>query len=258
MVFHVGGVYRVGIRASERPAMYEANVRGSAAVLDAAVAAAVPRIVHVSTAGVFGNTHGVVVDEDYVRPPGEFLSYCDETKYLAHLIAPDRIAHGAPVLIAQPGGIYGPGDRSDLGSQFHAVIAGRLPVIAMGGLGISLAYVDDVTDGLVRICDRGQTGRSYLLSGENTTLATALTTLAELAGRKPPAFTVPDWVVKATIPFGPLISRVSQYPPNMEEAVRTAMGVTYWVSNDRARRELDWAPRDLRTGLAAMLSAGEA
>jgi dihydroflavonol-4-reductase len=104
-VFHVGGVYKVGIRRSEHRAMFEANVRGTERVIDAAVGAGVSRIVYISTNGVFGNTHGQVVDETYRRAPGGFLSYYEETKYLAHEEARARIGRGAPVLIAQPGGV---------------------------------------------------------------------------------------------------------------------------------------------------------
>ena len=66
-VIHSAGSYRVGIPASERPAMYEANVTVTERVLDAAVAAGISRIVHVSTINVFGNTGGRVVDEKIGR-----------------------------------------------------------------------------------------------------------------------------------------------------------------------------------------------
>src|SRR2546421_9012232 len=36
-VFHVGAMYKVGVPRSERPALHEANVRGTERVLDAAV-----------------------------------------------------------------------------------------------------------------------------------------------------------------------------------------------------------------------------
>ncbi|MGH2463158.1 MAG: NAD-dependent epimerase/dehydratase family protein, partial [Candidatus Limnocylindria bacterium] len=69
------------------------------AVLDAAIAAGVARIVYASTANVYGDTHGRVVDETYRRPqPPVYLSYYDETKYLAHLAAEEAIASGAGVL----------------------------------------------------------------------------------------------------------------------------------------------------------------
>lgn len=50
--------------------MFEANVRGTERVLDAAIEAGVARTVYVSTIGAFGNTRGEVVDETYRRPGG--------------------------------------------------------------------------------------------------------------------------------------------------------------------------------------------
>ena len=114
-VFHLAAVYKVGIPKSERAAMFEANVRDTENVLDAAVDAGVARIVYVSTVNAFGNTHGRIVDETYERAGDDFVSAYDETKYRAHLAAKERIARGAPIVIVQPGAIYGPGDHSELG-----------------------------------------------------------------------------------------------------------------------------------------------
>ena len=45
-----------------------------------------------ATINTAGNTHGRIVDERYRRDLGEgFLSYYDETKYLAHRAAQERI-----------------------------------------------------------------------------------------------------------------------------------------------------------------------
>src|SRR6185503_4478854 len=90
-----------------------------------AIDAGVPKIVYVSTVGIFGNTHGKVVDE--TRPPSEeFNSYYEETKVEAHRIALDRIAKGAPIVIAQPGGVYGPDDHSELGNIIDQARTGKL------------------------------------------------------------------------------------------------------------------------------------
>ncbi len=84
-VFHLAADYKVGIPKSEPAAMIDTNVRGTENVLDAAVDASVPRIVHVSTVNAFGNTRGRVVDESYERPGGDYVSAYDETKHLAHV-----------------------------------------------------------------------------------------------------------------------------------------------------------------------------
>ena len=126
-VFHIAAVYKVGIPASERDAMRDANVGGTERVLDAAIEAGVARIVYVSTVGVFGNTRGEVVDETYERNGGDFLSYYEETKWQSHQVALDRIAKGAPIVIVQPGGVYGPGDHSELGNIIDQANTGKLP-----------------------------------------------------------------------------------------------------------------------------------
>ena len=150
-VVHGAAEYRIGIPKSARPRMEAVNVGGTERVLDAAIEAGVPRIVHVSTTNVFGNTRGKVVEDTYERPEGEFVSAYDETKYRAHRAAQDRIAHGAPILIAAPGVLYGPGDTSQLGQQFRLAAQGKLRYMAFPELGFAAVYVDDAADGILRV-----------------------------------------------------------------------------------------------------------
>src|SRR4051812_26844689 len=105
-VIHAGADYRVGVPNRERAALVEANVKGTERVIDAAVAAGVGRIVHVSTGNVYGNTGETVADEGYTRDEADgFLSAYDETKYRAHQAALARIAAGAPVIVVLPSAV---------------------------------------------------------------------------------------------------------------------------------------------------------
>ncbi|HEY6380055.1 MAG TPA: NAD-dependent epimerase/dehydratase family protein [Candidatus Dormibacteraeota bacterium] len=255
-VIHGAAVFRVGIPKAERERVHTINVAGTERVLDAAIEAGVPRIVYVSTVNVFGNTHGRVVDEAYHRDlAAGFLSCYDQTKYLAHVAAEERIARGAPIIIVQPGGVYGPGDHSDIGSQIDKARQGKLPFLAFGSTGMVMVHVEDVAAGIVLALDKGALGRTYILGGEVTTLKRVVGTAAELAGKKPPRLTMPGWAVKAGIPFGPVLARVMDTEPNLRELVKAADGVTYWASDRRAREELGYAPRDLRTGLQELVAA---
>ncbi len=248
-VFHVAAMYKVGIPAAERPAMFEANVRGTENALDAAVDAGVPRTVYVSTVNVFGNTRGAVVDETYERRPGEFVSYYDETKYLAHQAAKERIAAGAPVVIVQPGAIYGPGDHSELGAQLELMRTGKLRFLALAGVGVDAVHLDDAVDGILRAHERGRAGESYVLGGEITTLRGMIETVARLNGRKPPRLVLPTALIRLAIPIGPFVGRSMGTGPNLREVISAADGVTYWARDDKARRELGHAPRNLEQGL---------
>src|SRR4051812_9276570 len=212
--FHVAAVYKVGIPEKEHEAMYDANVRGTERVLDAAFQAGVGRIVYVSTINVFGNTRGEIVEEGYERPGDDFLSYYDETKYLSHQVAKGRIAKGVPIVIVQPGGVYGPGDHSEVGNVIDQTSTGKLKALPFAGLGLNLVYVDDVAGGILLAHDKGQVGESYVLGGEIATMRDLVEKTAGIAGRKPPKRDLPAGGVQLPPPVGPGVGENIGFPPH--------------------------------------------
>ncbi len=247
-VFHIGAVYEVGITKGERPAMHDANIGGTERVLDAAIDAGIPRILYVSTCAVFGDTGGAMVDETYRRSGDDFTSYYDETKFRAHEVAEDRIAKGAPIVIVQPGGVYGPDDHSELGNLIEQVATGKLPAKAFADGGMMLCHVEDIAAGTVLAFDKGEIGEAYVLSADKATFGQLIDTVARLAGRKPPRMTMPTAVLKGMAPLGPVLGPALGFPKNMRELVKTS-DATYWASDAKARRELGFAPRPLEQGL---------
>jgi nucleoside-diphosphate-sugar epimerase len=231
-------------------------VRGTERVLDGASEAGVGRIVYVSTVNVFGNTRGKIVDETYERPRDGFLSFYDETKFLSHEVARDRISTGAPIVIVQPGGVYGPGDHSELGNVIDQTRTGKLRALPFPELGFNLVFVDDVAEGILLAHDSAEAGQSYVLGGEISTMRQLVEHVAAIEGRKPPRLTMPTAMVKMAIPFGPIVGKLMGFPPNFRELISASDGVTYWATDEKARRRLGYLPRDLDTGLRETLAAG--
>jgi nucleoside-diphosphate-sugar epimerase len=252
---HGAAIYEVGIKASEREPMRRANVDGTANVLGAALRAKTPKVVYVSTIGVYGNTHGEVVDETYEHPGEEFGSYYEETKTEAHKVAKQLIAEGLPLVIIQPGGVYGPQDHSAVGDLLTRFAEGKLPAMAFAGLGFNLVHRDDVVAGILLGLDKGVAGEAYNIGGEITTMKGLIDTAATVLGRKAPKRSVPDGLIRAIAPFGPIIGPAMGFPPNLKEAYTASAGVTYWGSHSKAMRELGYAPRSLEQGLRDTLSA---
>jgi dihydroflavonol-4-reductase len=253
-VIHLAGMYRVGIRPQDRPAMLDANLGATQRVLDAAQAAGVPRIVYVSTVNTFGDTHGRIVDETYQRDIGRgFVSYYDETKFRAHEAAQARIARGAPLVIVQPGTVYGPNDRSALGIQLEQAFRGSLPYRALDNVGATPIHVDDVAAGIVAALDRGRVGECYVLAGPPIRQAQALEIAARVGGRRLPRLRVPSRLLRVLAPLAsrPPAGRTDRLglPPNLTEVLSAADGVTYWASSAKAERELGFRVRDLEAGL---------
>jgi len=256
-VVHAAAMYEVGIPAKQRPAMWEANVAGTERVLKAALEAQVPKVVYVSTVGVFGNTHRKVVDESYEHPGKEFTSYYEETKLGAHRIAKRMIADGLPGVIVQPGGVYGPGDTSQVADLLEQFLAGRLPLLPFPELGICLTHVEDIAGGILLALDKGALGETYVISGPVTTMREAIETVAAATGRKAPKHAMPVGLMKAMTPIGPLVGKVMGQPPNLRELISSADGVTFWASHEKASRELGYAPRGLEEGLRQTLEADD-
>ena len=255
-VFHIGAVYKVGIPSSEREPMWDANVRGTERVLDSAHEAGAKRIVYISTVNVFGNTHGELVDESYRRDEREgFLSWYDETKYRAHLVAENRIGKGYPIVVVQPGGVYGPGDHSEIGNMLEQAATGKLKLKMFPETGLMLVHVEDVAEGVLLAHDRGKIGEAYVLAGERARMGELVERAARIAGRKPPRATMPSALIKASAPLGRVVGPMMGFPPNLRELIRVSDGVTYWARDDKARSELGFQPRDLDTGLRQTVGA---
>jgi nucleoside-diphosphate-sugar epimerase len=253
-VVHAAAMYEVGIPASQRPAMREANVAGTENVLGAALEAKVPRVVYVSTVGI-GDTHGEVVDESYEYPGGNFTSCYEETKWEAHQVAKRLIGEGLPCTIVQPGGVYGPGDTSSIGELLNQFLAGKMPLIPFPDLGICLAHVEDTATGIVLALDKGAAGEAYFLSGPVTTVRATIGIVAQVTGRRAPKRALPTALMKAMIPIGPLVGRMMGQPPNLRELISAADGVTFWATNEKAARELGYAPRGIEEGIRQTLEA---
>jgi nucleoside-diphosphate-sugar epimerase len=254
-VIHAAAVYEVGIPASERRSMREANVGGTERVLGAALEAGIGKVVYVSTVGVFGNTHGRVVDETYENPADNFTSEYEKTKWEAHKVAERLIGEGLPCVIVQPGGVYGPGDESATGRLLDQFLEGKMPLIPFPDLGICLTHVEDIAAGIILGLDQGRVGEAYVISGPVTTVREAIEVVAAETGRKAPKHALPTGLMKLMTPFGALVGKAMNQPPNLRELISSADGVTFWANHDKATRELGYEPRGLQEGIHAMLEA---
>jgi nucleoside-diphosphate-sugar epimerase len=254
-VVHCAAVYEIGVLESDRERLVDANVRGTERVLGAALAAGVSKAVYVSTVAVFGDTKGHVADEDWQRAEGQaFTSAYEQTKVEAHERARQIGAKGLPLVVVQPGVVYGPGDHSEVGGLFARLLKGRLPLAPFPEMGITPVHRDDVSAGILLALDKGVAGESYVLAGEPTTLGELLATLAGVAGKRAPFAALPPVLVKAIVPVGRFVGPLLGFPPNLRELLSSSHDVTFWARSDKAQRELGWTHRPLDEGLRTVLA----
>jgi dihydroflavonol-4-reductase len=123
-------------------------------------------------------------------------------------------------------------------------------------MGMVMAHVDDIAAGIILAGDRGRVGETYVLGGDVVRLGELLRTAAEIAGRKPPRLQMPTVLIKLSVPMAPLVTRMMGLPPNLRELIRASDGVTYWATDAKARSQLGYTARDVRTGLRETFAAG--
>ena len=249
-VIHGAGSYRIGIKASERDAMWDANVGATERVLDAAVAAGAQRIVYVSTANVFGNTKGELPDESYQRDEKlGFLSWYDETKYRAHQAAEERIKQGAPIVIVMPTNVYGPNDHTAAGAFLENAYRGKMSLVPFASGGVSWVHVEDLANGMVSALDRGRIGEAYALAGDPHRFGESYAIAARLGGHKPPRFNMPTRLLRWIAPINDRLGGLPGFTGNLKEGISSGDGVTYWAKHDKATAELGFRPRSLEQGI---------
>ena len=248
-VFHVAGWYKLGVTARERGVAEATNVDGTRNVLELMRELGVPKGVYTSTLAVNSDTLGELVDETY-RFHGRHLSIYDETKARAHAVADEFIARGLPLVIVQPGVIYGAGDTSSLRTTLLQFLHRKLPAIP-AKTAFCWAHVDDVARGHVLAMERGQAGRNYFICGPVHTMEEGLQVASEISGVPMPRLRLQPGMMRAMSAVTAVIEKIAPLPADYaSETLRAMAGTTYIGSNLRAKSELGWTVRELRDGWA--------
>ncbi len=250
-VFHLAAWDKIGAR--DKSEAEKINVGGTRNVLELMRDLRIPKGVYTSTLAIFSDTHGQPVDESY-RFEGKHLSEYDRTKAEAHYdVALSLMAVGLPLVIVQPGVVYGPGDPSAIGDTLRLYLQGKLPLVPQQ-TAFAWGYVDDIVQGHLLALDQGKVGEDYIIAGPIYTLIDALKIAQEITGIPAPKMTVSPSMMKAMAALTGLIEPLVHLPDAYtSEGLRVSAGVTYIGSNAKARRELGYSPRRLEDGFKMTL-----
>jgi nucleoside-diphosphate-sugar epimerase len=248
-VFHVAGWYKVGVR--DKSQAYAINVEGTRNVLELMKELNIPKGVYTSTLAVNSDTHGVEADENY-HFTGKHISVYDQTKAEAHDVAVKMIKEGLPLVIVQPGVVYGPGDTSSVRTSFIQYLKRQLPVMPKQ-TAFSWAHVDDIAHAHWLAMEKGKAGENYNICGPTHKFTDALGIANEITGVRLP-MAVPAGMIRAMSAMMYLFDKIIPVPESYTgEGLRIIAGVTYIGTNAKAKRELGYDPRPLKVGLTETL-----
>lgn len=254
VLFHLAAWYSLGEVDEVR--MRRLNDEAVGDVLEAAARAGVPRVVHCSSVGVYGNTRGAVATEGhYDQESVSALTYT-RTKRGGHLRALDAATQGQDVVIAVPASIFGAEDPSIIGRLLDFVRRGFMPIAFYRTTRMAFVHVDDVASGLILAWLHGTAGREYVLTERTMSLEDVFSAAARAAGRTPPLLWLPDFAIRFARPLSPLFAPIfGQGPRVLDDAVNMMEGATLDFDGTRARTELGWTPLPFAERLAQTLDA---
>ncbi len=250
-IFHLAAWYKVGAR--DKSQAESINVDGTRNVLELMAELEIPKGLYTSTLAVFSDTGGRLVDESY-HHEGHWLSEYDRTKWLAHYtVASPMIKNGLPLVIVQPGVVYGPDDPSPVGEAIRQYLCGRLPVVPRK-TAFCWAHVTDTARGHLLAMEHGRIGESYIIAGPKHTFQETFEIAERITGIKAPRLHISPAVMKVLAGIMSVIGAVIPLPDAYTaESLRVVAGVTYLGDNTKARRELGFQPRSLVEGLQETL-----
>jgi dihydroflavonol-4-reductase len=241
-LFHVAADYRLGARDPEQ--LYRTNVEGTRAILTAAQAAGVRRIIYTSSVATVGiPKDGTAGQEQTPVALENMIGHYKRSKFLAEEVARDAARDGASVVIVSPSTPVGPGDvkPTPTGQLVLDAAAGRMP--AYVDTGLNIVHVDDVAAGHLLAYERGRSGERYILGGEDMTLREILTQIATIVGRRPPRIRLPYGAVLPMAYIAEGFAKITGRSGRLTlEGVRMSRKLMFF-SSAKAMRELGYSWR---------------
>ena len=240
VVFHVAAF--MGGRQSGKA--YATTVEGTRAVIRAALAGRVSRLIHTSSVAALGVPESYQVsllNENHTwNFPPERYPY-GYAKYLAELEIQKAVTQGLDAVIVNPSLVFGPGDHYRLSNSPLIQIARRKLTMAAEG-GINIVHVADVIAGHLTALERGRTGHRYILGGENLSLLELFQTTAQMAQVSAPTTVIPAVVLSALA--GPVSLLESFLNLPLPSELFNLAGRYFYYDLSKAARELGLpAPR---------------
>lgn len=243
-LFHVAADYRLWTPNPSE--LYTTNVDGTVALMGAALATGVERIVYTSSVATLGiRPDRQPSDEETAVSLGDMIGDYKRSKFLAEEAVKRLVEQeGLPAVIVNPSTPVGPRDvkPTPTGRMILDATCGRMP--AYVDTGLNIVHVDDVAKGHLLAFERGAAGQRYVLGGENLTLREILGRIAAITGWPAPRIRLPHGVVLPIAYVSQAWARLTGggEPRATVDGVRMSRKYMFF-SSDKAKRDLGYSPR---------------
>ncbi|MEI6898565.1 MAG: NAD-dependent epimerase/dehydratase family protein [Bacteroidota bacterium] len=226
------------------------NVEGTRNILEVSQLAGVKKFIHFSSIHAFEQVSSTeVLDERNPLVGDEAFSY-DRSKAEGERLVMEAAKQGFNALVLCPTAIIGPVDYepSLIGKAMLQLFNHEVPALVPGGY--NWVDVRDIVQGCIAAIDKGRKGEKYLLSGEWKSLKEITTLITRITGINTDRIEMPFWLARVGLPFITLYSKITGTEPlYTSESLHIIKFGTRKISNEKARKELGYNPRELEITL---------
>lgn len=246
LVFHAAGMPEQWQR--DDSIFDRVNRQGTANVLEAALEAGVPRVVYTSTMDVFAAAAGGTLVETNLDPHPKPTAY-ERSKQAAEREVERIRARGLQVVYVNPAAVYGPSPvHVGLNSFFIKLLKGEMPAVPPGGM--SVAYVDGVTDVHLAAAERGVDGERYLVADTHVSNRELAEVIGRHAGIRRVPKVAPLWALRALAAVSAPLARTLGFTPLVAPGQLSFLTWNVRVDASKARDALGFVPTPLDEGVA--------
>lgn len=230
----------------------DVNVTGTRNVMEAALEAAVPKVVHISTLAVYGQPSDSPFTEESPVGPVRSTEYA-RTKYAGELAAWELFhKKGLPLVVIYPAAVLGPGDTKSTGQYIRALIYHKLPAIVFSDRIMMFVHVRDVVEAIIRAAEKEDNiGEKYLVGKAQLAYGQVNKMVSEISGTSLPKMHLPDFLAMATGGLFTLLANVLKKPPVSGMAIDQMRMMSSSLSFDgsKTERELGISYTPIRVAL---------
>lgn len=218
--------------------LYEVNVGGTKATLQAALEAGIKKVVYTSTNNAIAASGPTPANEEKAFNYWEAGDHYSMSKYIAENEARIFVTRGLPLVMVNPTLVIGINDikPTPSGQMIIDTASQKMPGYVDGG--VNLIDVEDVARGHILAAQKGRVGERYLFGNRNVTVHDYLHLIAQIAGVKPPSLRLPFNVALAMGTIFELVSSITQKPPLVTASEVRIAKMTEWYDCSKAINEL--------------------
>jgi dihydroflavonol-4-reductase len=248
-VFHLAGI--ISILPGKNKLLRQVNVQGTLNVLQACWQSGIERLVYTSSIHALARVpNGQTIDESIPFDPANPYGEYDRSKAEASLAVLQAARQGFDAVIVCPTGVIGPYDyrRSEMGQLILDCVEEKPQLYVDGAY--DFVDVRDVAEGLLLADEKGSSGETYILSGEQISVEGLIGAVQKTIGRQLFKLRIPMSLAHYISHLAPAYYRLSHTRPRLTNYSLEVLESNSIISHAKAQSKLGYSPRSLLVTLS--------